>query len=130
MFASQVASSRSEDALAALSEAKDRRSEILKLEANLVELAALFQQVQGLVAAQDQQFITIEDAAYKTEEDMSAGVKQLGTAKISAAAARHKRKLCAAFAGVILLVMCVYDLPFLSRTMLSTISLQCNCSDR
>jgi t-SNARE complex subunit (syntaxin) len=44
-FALQVASSRSEDALAALSEAKDRRSEILKLEANLVELAALFQQV-------------------------------------------------------------------------------------
>lgn len=102
---SQVASSRSEEALAALSEAKDRRSALLKLEANMAELATLFSQVQELVVAQDQQFTSISDSAEKTEGDMAAGVKQVVSAKLSAAAARHKRKLCAAFAAVLVIVL-------------------------
>ena len=73
----------------------------------MVELAALFTQVQALVASQNQQFITIDEAAMKTESDMATGVKQIGSARLSAAAARHKRKLCAAFAGVLLIVLWV-----------------------
>lgn len=100
-----MATSRSSDALAALSEAKDRRSELLKLEAQITELATLFSQVQELVASQDTQFISIEEAAVGAEGNLAAGVKQLSTAKVSAAASRHKRKLCAAFGGIIVLVM-------------------------
>ncbi|KAM0747501.1 t-SNARE [Meredithblackwellia eburnea MCA 4105] len=107
IFAQAVAGSRLEGAQAALSEAQMRRAEFAKLEETIIELSALTAQVAGLVASQDSKIITIEDTMKQVEGDSADAVKQLTAAKISAAAARHKRKLCAAFAGIILLILII-----------------------
>lgn len=98
---------RTSDARAALSDAQSRRTDILKLESTLITLAELTQQVADLVVTQDSQFISIEEAAVGAESDMKAGVQQVGLAKASAAATRHKRKICAAVFLIIVIVIVI-----------------------
>ncbi|KAI5477452.1 syntaxin [Pseudohyphozyma bogoriensis] len=111
IFDQAVAGSREAGAQAALSEAQTRRAEMAKLEATITELALLMTQVSELVATQDQQFITIEETTATVEKDTLDGVNQLTTAKVSAAAARHKRKICAGFFGLILLILYITAMP-------------------
>ncbi|GAA6004562.1 hypothetical protein JCM10207_000936 [Rhodosporidiobolus poonsookiae] len=108
IFAQAVAGSqRSTAAQSALNDVKSRHSELLAIESTLVELAALMQQVAELVIVQDAQFEHIEQTSKSIEGDMEAGASQVTRAKLSAAAARHKRKLCLGFAAVIILVLIV-----------------------
>ncbi|GAA5968071.1 hypothetical protein JCM11641_003718 [Rhodosporidiobolus odoratus] len=107
IFAQAVAGSRSTAAMSALNEAQNRRSELVAIESTLVELAAMMQQVAELVLTQDSQFIHIEETAKGVETDMEQGMQQVSKARLSAAAARHKRKLCAAFGAVLLIVVIV-----------------------
>lgn len=100
----QMVSARTSDARAALSDAQSRRTDIFKLEATLVTLAELTQQVADLVIVQDSQFISIEEAAAGAETDLKQSSQQMALARASAAAARHKRKICL---GVVLVIVTV-----------------------
>lgn len=53
---------------------------------------------------QDSKFVHLAETAQQIEVDVEKGTQQLGTARVSAAAARHKRKLCA---GVVLALIVV-----------------------
>ncbi|GAA6051870.1 hypothetical protein JCM3770_005511 [Rhodotorula araucariae] len=107
IFQQALIGSRTAAAAAALSEAQSRRSELVQIEETLVELAAIMQQVSDLVVVQDAKFATLESTSAGIEADLEQGVKQVTYAKASAAAARHKRKLCAAFGLVLLIVLIV-----------------------
>ncbi|GAA5896468.1 hypothetical protein JCM5296_000674 [Sporobolomyces johnsonii] len=98
---------RTTDALSALHEAKARRSELVAIEGTLVELAALTQQIADLVAEQDTKFVALETTGNAIEGDLEKGAGQVSAAKVSAAAARHKRKLCAAFGLIVLVVLAI-----------------------
>ncbi|GAA5868722.1 hypothetical protein JCM1840_004369 [Sporobolomyces johnsonii] len=98
---------RTTDALSALHEAKARRSELVAIEGTLVELAALTQQIADLVAEQDSKFVVLETTGAAIEGDLEKGAGQVSAAKVSAAAARHKRKLCAAFGLVVIVVLAI-----------------------
>ncbi|GEM09595.1 syntaxin [Rhodotorula toruloides] len=127
VFQQAIMGARSAAAKSALNEAQSRRSELVQIEETLVQLAALMQQVSkhvlfvalryfltllhlqvaDLVVLQDVQIIHIESTAAELEADVEQGVKQVGLAKVSAAAARHKRKMCAAFGFLLLLVLVI-----------------------
>ncbi|BGP22748.1 Plasma membrane t-SNARE, secretory vesicle fusion [Rhodotorula toruloides] len=107
VFQQAIMGARSAAAKSALNEAQSRRSELVQIEETLVQLAALMQQVADLVVLQDVQIIHIESTAAELEADVEQGVKQVGLAKVSAAAARHKRKMCAAFGFLLLLVLVI-----------------------
>ncbi|BGO97641.1 Plasma membrane t-SNARE, secretory vesicle fusion [Rhodotorula toruloides] len=107
VFQQAIMGARSAAAKSALTEAESRRSELVQIEETLVQLAALMQQVADLVVQQDVQITHIESTAAGVEADVEQGVKQIGLAKVSAAAARHKRKMCAAFGFLLLLVLII-----------------------
>ncbi|BGP13804.1 hypothetical protein JCM10213_006364 [Rhodosporidiobolus nylandii] len=107
IFAQAVAGSRTSQAQSALNEAKSRHSELLAIESTLVELAAIMQQVAELVVVQDSQFVHLEDTSKAIEGDVEAGAQAVTKARLSAAAARHKRKLCAGFALVLVVVLAI-----------------------
>ncbi|GJN88626.1 hypothetical protein Rhopal_001592-T1 [Rhodotorula paludigena] len=107
VFQQALVGSRTAAAQSALNEAKTRRSELLAIEAQLVELAALMQQVAELVIQQDTKFITLEDTAQRIEADVEKGLQQVSLARVTAAATRHKRKMCAALGGVLVLILVV-----------------------
>ncbi|KAK4703170.1 hypothetical protein P7C70_g3047, partial [Phenoliferia sp. Uapishka_3] len=69
IFMQAVASSRSEGAQAALSEAKTRQGEIQRIEQTLMELAELFNQVAELVAEQDVSIAAIEETSRQVEDE-------------------------------------------------------------
>ena len=64
-----------------------------------------------LVVVQDIKVLHLEQTSHEIEADVEKGAEQLGVARVSAAAARHKRKLCAgvvlALAVVIVIVVIV-----------------------
>ena len=131
-----VGGSRTAAARSALDEAQTRRSELLRIEETLTELAALMQQVRArrllfpfrvlltpnpqlltrfldpfsptqvadLVVVQDIKVLHLKQTSHEIEADVEKGAEQLGVARVSAAAARHKRKLCA---GVVLALVVV-----------------------
>ncbi|TKA54936.1 hypothetical protein B0A53_02409 [Rhodotorula sp. CCFEE 5036] len=99
-----VGGSRTAAARSALDEAQTRRSELLRIEETLTELAALMQQVADLVVVQDIKVLHLEQTSHEIEADIEKGAEQLGVARVSAAAARHKRKLCA---GIVLALVVV-----------------------
>ncbi|GAA5992789.1 hypothetical protein JCM5350_002267 [Sporobolomyces pararoseus] len=101
-----VGSQRTTAALSALNEAKSRQTELLQIEQSLVELSQLIQQVAELVAEQDPQIVKIEENAEAVHGDLENGLKGIQKAKLSAQAARHKRKICAAI-GLVMLVIIV-----------------------
>lgn len=101
-----VGSQRTTAALSALNEAKSRQTELLQIEQSLVELSQLIQQVAELVAEQDPQVVKIEENAEAVHGDIENGLKGIQKAKLSAQAARHKRKICAAI-GLVMLVIIV-----------------------
>ncbi|BGO89533.1 Plasma membrane t-SNARE, secretory vesicle fusion [Rhodotorula toruloides] len=107
VFQQAIMGARSAAAKSALTEAESRRSELVQIEETLVQLAALMQQVADLVVQQDVQITHIESTTAGVEADVEQGVKQIGLAKVSAAAARHKRKMCAAFGFLLLLVLII-----------------------
>lgn len=74
---------------------------------DLTSLAPRLPQVADLVVVQDTKFTTLEATSASIEADLERGAKQVGLARVSAAAARHKRKMCAAFGLVLLLVLVV-----------------------
>ncbi|GAA5848416.1 hypothetical protein JCM8547_004508 [Rhodosporidiobolus lusitaniae] len=103
----QAVSGRSTAAMSALNEVKSRHSELQAIESTIIELAALMQQVADLVVVQDSQFIHLESTAKQIDDDVEAGAVQVTRARLSAAAARHKRKLCAGFALILVIVLAV-----------------------
>jgi syntaxin 1B/2/3 len=127
VFQQAMLGARSAAARSALNEAQSRRSELVQIEETLVQLAALMQQVglrpfflsptahltlpvlqvADLVVQQEAQITHIESTAAGVEADVEQGVKQIGMSKVSAAAARHKRKMCAAFGFLLLLVLVI-----------------------
>ncbi|GAA5989291.1 hypothetical protein JCM10908_001244 [Rhodotorula pacifica] len=104
IFQQALVGSRTAAARTALNEAQSRRSELLLIEETLTELAALMQQVADLVVTQDSQLSHLEQTSSEIKTDLEKGAQQLGVARVSAAAARHKRKLCA---GVLLALVVV-----------------------
>ncbi|GAA5866943.1 hypothetical protein JCM3774_004611, partial [Rhodotorula dairenensis] len=99
-----VAGTRTAAARSALDEAQTRRSELLRIEQTLTELAQLMQQVADLVVVQDAKFVHLEETAEQINVDVEKGAAQVSVARVSAAAARHKRKVCA---GVVLALLVV-----------------------
>ena len=57
-----------------------------------------------LVVVQDIKVLHLEQTSHEIEADVEKGAEQLGVARVSAAAARHKRKLCA---GIVLALVVV-----------------------
>ena len=135
VFQQALAGTRSAAATAALSEATSRRDELVHIEETLVELAQLMQQVRplllslpsfpsrartrltsatparpqvaDLVITQDSTLSHLETTADAVRADLEQGTKQVGLARASAAAARHKRQMCAAFGLVLVVVLVV-----------------------
>jgi len=135
VFQQALAGTRSAAATAALSEATRRHDELVHIEETLVELAQLMQQVRplllslpsfpsrartrltsatparsqvaDLVITQDSTLSHLETTADAVRADLEQGTKQVGLARASAAAARHKRKMCAAFGLVLVVVLVV-----------------------
>jgi syntaxin 1B/2/3 len=66
----------------------------------------LIQQVADLVAEQDPQIVRIEQTAEGVQGDIENGLRGVQKAKLSAGAARHKRKICAAI-GLIMVVIVI-----------------------
>ncbi|GAA5885312.1 hypothetical protein JCM6882_009565 [Rhodosporidiobolus microsporus] len=107
IFQQAVSGTRTAAATSALNEAKSRHSELLAIETTLVELAALMQQVAELVITQDSQFISIEDTTKTAAGDIEAGAQQVTKARLSAAAARHKRKICLGVGLALVIILIV-----------------------
>ncbi|GAA5822975.1 hypothetical protein JCM11251_004443 [Rhodosporidiobolus azoricus] len=107
IFQQAVSGTRTAAATSALNDVKSRHSELLAIETTLVELAALMQQVAELVITQDTQFTFIEDSTKSAAADIEAGVQQVAKARLSAAAARHKRKICFGVAAVLVIILIV-----------------------
>ncbi|GAA6025440.1 hypothetical protein JCM11491_004314 [Sporobolomyces phaffii] len=89
-------SQRTSAALSALDEARSRQSELAQIERSLVELSELVRQVADLVAEQDPAVVKVEHNAEAVHGDVEHGLRGVQQARVSAAAARHKRKICAA----------------------------------
>lgn len=64
-------------------------------------------QVADLVIVQDIKVVHLEQTSHEIEVDVEKGAEQLGVARVSAAAARHKRKLCAGIVLALVLVIVV-----------------------
>ncbi|GAA5904994.1 uncharacterized protein JCM6883_004932 [Sporobolomyces salmoneus] len=100
-------SARTTAALAAFQAAKSEHVQFLQLEQSIIELSELIQQVAELVADQDPQIVKIEQQADDVRGDLENGVKEVQRAKLSATAARHKRKICAAIGLIMLTIVIV-----------------------
>lgn len=93
---------RTTEARTALHDAQTRRTELLKLESTLTELAALYTQLADLVIVQDDKFDNLETTARDMEMDVEGAAGEMKKAKVSSASARKKRKICAGIIGVVL----------------------------
>lgn len=100
-------SQRTSAALSALNEAKNRQTELSQIESSLVELSQLIQQVADLVVEQDPQIVKVEETSAEIEKDLENGLKEVQKARLSATAARHKRKICAAIAIIMVTIVIV-----------------------
>ncbi|GAA5875341.1 hypothetical protein JCM16303_000588 [Sporobolomyces ruberrimus] len=100
-------SQRTSAALSALNEAKNRQTELSQIESSLVELSQLIQQVADLVVEQDPQIVKVEETSAEVEKDLENGLKEVQKARLSATAARHKRKICAAIAIIMVTIVIV-----------------------
>lgn len=100
-------SQRATLARSALDAARSDHAAFVHLERSLVELASLIQQVAELVAEQDPAIVRIEQATDDARGDVELGLKNVQQAKVSAMAARHKRKICAAIAIIMVVIVIV-----------------------
>ncbi|GAA5931785.1 uncharacterized protein JCM15063_001567 [Sporobolomyces koalae] len=100
-------SQRSSAALSALNEAKSRQGELAQIESSLIELAQLVQQVADLVVEQDVKIVKLEHTTEGVHDDVEKALKEIQKSKLSAAATRHKKKICLAIAAIMVVVVIV-----------------------
>ncbi|KAI0273696.1 t-SNARE [Gloeopeniophorella convolvens] len=79
---------------AAYREVQERHEDIRKIERTLGELAQMFNDMDALVAQQDDTIVAIEASAAQVEGDTEAGLAQTGKAVEHARSARRKRWIC------------------------------------
>ncbi|GJN87266.1 hypothetical protein Rhopal_000214-T1 [Rhodotorula paludigena] len=94
---------RSQAARGALKEVQNRAAELARIEATLIELSQLFQDMAVMVYAQDVTIQRIEQDAIKTEQDMEHGLGNVKKAVVHARNARKYRWWCFGIIVVILL---------------------------
>ncbi|GAA5998302.1 uncharacterized protein JCM10292_001107 [Rhodotorula paludigena] len=98
---------RSQAARGALKEVQNRAAELARIEATLIELSQLFQDMAVMVYAQDVTIQRIEQDAIKTEQDMEHGLGNVKKAVVHARNARKYRWWCFGIIVVILIVVLV-----------------------
>ena len=98
-------SNRRGEARAALSEVQSRHREIQKIESTLTELAQLFQDMEIMVAEQDQQVTNIEQNVYHAQNDIEKGVDNQFAA-IKKARSWRKKKWCCFILIVVVILFC------------------------
>ncbi|GAA6057825.1 hypothetical protein JCM3770_004294 [Rhodotorula araucariae] len=117
MFAQalQTSSYRSHMARGALREVQNRAAELARIEATLIELAQLFQDMAVMVQSQDVAVQKIEQNAVETHQDMEAGLGHVKQAVVHARNYRKYRWWCFGIVMVILaviaIVLCVELIP-------------------
>jgi len=105
MFAKATLSTkRSGEATAVLNNVQARQADLERIEATIVELAQLFQDMSMMVEEQHVAICAIEEKAHSAEKDMEAAHIELVKAKVSALSARSKRRICFSIGLVVVLV--------------------------
>ncbi|GAA5946324.1 hypothetical protein JCM3775_007104 [Rhodotorula graminis] len=98
-----------------LREVQNRAAELARIEATLIELAELFQDMSVLVEAQDDVIKEIEHNAVKTEVDMETGLVDVKQAVVHARNYRKYRWWCfgliVVILAIIVIVVCVEVIP-------------------
>jgi syntaxin 1B/2/3 len=98
---------RGQQARTALTEVQTRHQEIEKIEKTMAELAQLFQDMEMLVAEQEQPVAHIEEQAQTVQRDIEQGVAHTSKAIVSAKAARRKKWWCLAIVLIIIAVVAI-----------------------
>ncbi|KPV76467.1 uncharacterized protein RHOBADRAFT_8755, partial [Rhodotorula graminis WP1] len=102
MFTQASNGARLNSARGVLREVQNRAAELARIEATLIELAELFQDMSVLVEAQDDVIKEIEHNAVKTEVDMETGLVDVKQAVVHARNYRKYRWWCFGLIVVIL----------------------------
>ncbi|KAK9764599.1 hypothetical protein K7432_007760 [Basidiobolus ranarum] len=111
IFAQGVLNSSRGEAKRVMKSVQDRHEDIVKIEKNIIELANLFQEMQLLVEAQDEQLQTVEQQMNNTVGHTTNANTQIDTAINHAKSARKKR-WCILFAVIILIIVIVLIIYF------------------
>ncbi|BGP46570.1 hypothetical protein JCM10450v2_002417 [Rhodotorula kratochvilovae] len=113
--AQQTSSYRSHAARGALREVQNRAAELARIEATLIELAQLFQDMAVMVQSQDVAVQKIEQNAVETHQDMETGLGHVKQAVVHARNYRKYRWWCFGIImiilAIILIVLCVEFVP-------------------
>jgi syntaxin 1B/2/3 len=99
---------------AALSAVENRHAAIQKIEAQMIELAQLFQDMEELVVQQEPAVVNIEQKGEEVVENMDKGNQEIATAIVSARARNRKKWWCLCIVGMLAPVMQVSSRPFLT----------------
>lgn len=78
---------------------RQRHEEIQKIESQMIELAALFEDMNNLVIQQEDAVVNVEAKGEAIVEDMNKGVEELGVAVVSAQKARKWKWWCLGIAS-------------------------------
>ncbi|KAJ3491156.1 hypothetical protein NLG97_g5646 [Lecanicillium saksenae] len=114
VFAQAVMKSdRQGRAQAALSAVKERQAALAKIEAQMVELSQLFQDMDTLVVQQEAAVIQIEQKGEEVVENLDKGNEEMGVAVNTARKTRRKKWICLGICVAILVVIVIIVLVYI-----------------
>jgi syntaxin 1B/2/3 len=100
-------SDRHGQAQSALSNVRQRHAAIQQIEATMLELQQLFQDLDAIVVEQEPMVQNVEQRATETHEHLEQGNVQIDRAIVSARAARKKKWICLGICVAIILVIVI-----------------------
>jgi syntaxin 1B/2/3 len=86
---------------AALSAVENRHAAIQKIEAQMIELAQLFQDMEELVVQQETAVVNIEQKGEEVVDNVDRGNQEISTAIVSARARNQKKWWCLCIVGML-----------------------------
>lgn len=84
----------------ALNAVEDRHAAIQKIESQMIELAALFEDMEALVVQQEDNVTVIEQKGEQVQDNLDNGTQQIGVAIESARARNRKKWWCLLIVGM------------------------------
>jgi len=112
-----LGSNRRGESTAAYKEVQARHADVQKIEQTLVELAQLFNDLGTMTEKQGETIDVIQEEATKTERELELGGADVEQAKIHAAAARRKRKICFLISVIILIIIAIIVAVAVTQTV-------------
>lgn len=107
VFATALLQNRRGQAADVLDAVQTRHQEILRIERTMAELAQLFQDMEVLVAEQDQQINDVDENVALAQHEIEQGVVYQGKAIVSARKARRKKWICLGILIAIVIIVIV-----------------------